>query len=131
MNKVLQNYGSIIWLLVGISVGSLIGIFYPNAVAVLKPVGDIFLNLLFVSVIPLLFFAISSSIANIEDSKTLGKTISVMTIVFIATIVIAAICTILGLWAFPVTAIQDSNALVDALPSNPEDSWGDRIVRFL
>src|SRR5690606_13708139 len=131
MNKVLQNYGSIIWLLVGITIGSLIGIFYPSAVDVLKPVGDIFLNLLFVSVIPLLFFAISSSIANIEDSKTLGKTISIMTIVFISTIVIAAVATIFGLWTFPVTALQDSNALTDALPSNPEDTWGDRIVRFL
>jgi len=131
MNKVLQNYGSIIWLLVGITIGSLIGIFYPQAVDLLKPIGDIFLNLLFVSVIPLLFFAISSSIANIEDSKTLGKTISIMTIVFITTIVIAAVCTIFGLWTFPVTALKDSNALTDALPSNPEDTWGDRIVRFL
>ncbi|GAA4132484.1 dicarboxylate/amino acid:cation symporter [Sphingobacterium kyonggiense] len=131
MNSILKNYGSIILLLLGITIGSLIGRFTPQYVDILKPVGDIFLNLLFVSVIPLLFFAISSSIANIEDSNKLGRTIIIMTIVFISTIIIAAVLTIAGLWAFPVTAIRDASAALDPLTGNANETWGDRIVRFL
>ncbi len=131
MNKVIKNYGSILLLLLGIILGSLIGIFFPSAVDILKPIGDIFLNLLFVSVIPLLFFAISSSIANIEDSNKLGKTIVIMCVVFVVTIVIAAVATIAGLWAFPVTAISDHSAVTESLSNQANETWGDRIVRFL
>ncbi|MGO1595556.1 MAG: dicarboxylate/amino acid:cation symporter [Sphingobacterium sp.] len=131
MDNILKNYGSILLLLLGISLGSLAGVFFPESVDILKPIGDIFLNLLFVSVIPLLFFAISSSIANIEDNKRLGRTIGIMTAVFIVTIVIAAIATIAGLWVFPVTATTDGSTLTEAFASNSEETWGDRIVRFL
>src|SRR5690606_27249869 len=55
----------------------------------------------------------------------------VMSAVFISTIAIAAILTIFGLWAFPVTAIKDSSAITEALNSNPEDTWGDKLVRFV
>ncbi|HAI80768.1 MAG TPA: sodium:proton antiporter, partial [Chryseobacterium sp.] len=61
MKDVLKNYSGIILLLTGITAGSFIGIFFPAAVIYLKPLGDIFLNLLFVSVVPLVFFAVSNS----------------------------------------------------------------------
>ncbi|MDR2282743.1 MAG: dicarboxylate/amino acid:cation symporter, partial [Sphingobacterium sp.] len=73
MQSILKNYSSIILLLIGISVGSLIGLFLPTVVPYIKPLGDIFLNLLFVAVIPLLFFAISSAVANIEGNNRLGR----------------------------------------------------------
>lgn len=131
MHRIIKNYGSILLLLFGILLGSLAGVFIPESVDILKPIGDIFLNLLFVSVIPLLFFAIASSLANIQDSKKLGKTIGVMTVVFIITIVLAAVATIGGLWLFPVTATSDGALLTDAFANTPDETWGDRIVRFL
>src|SRR5690606_41094657 len=66
MGKILENYGSLLLLLVGITLGSIVGLWLPSWVDYLKPLGDIFLNLLFVSIIPLLFFAITSTVANIE-----------------------------------------------------------------
>ena len=131
MNNLIKNYGSIILLLIGVTIGSVIGVYLPDLVDILKPIGDIFLNMLFVAVIPLLFFAISSSIANIQDSNKLGKTIGIMTTVFIVTIFIAAIATIAGLWVFPVTAQADASAILDPLTENATETWGDRIVRFL
>ncbi|TYR35955.1 dicarboxylate/amino acid:cation symporter [Sphingobacterium phlebotomi] len=131
MNKILTNYSSIILLLVGITCGSLIGLLLPDIVPVIKPLGDIFLHLLFVSVIPLLFFAIASSIANIGQHNKLGRILSVMIAVFVLTIIIAAILTIMVLWLFPVTASQDASTLSMALPDSPTISWGDRIVQFL
>ena len=66
MKDILKNYSGIILLLGGIAVGSLIGIFFPDVVNHLKPLGDIFLNLLFVSVVPLVYFAVANSIASVE-----------------------------------------------------------------
>lgn len=131
MNSILKSYSSILLLLLGITVGSLIGLFLPNLVTYIKPIGDIFLNLLFVAVIPLLFFAIASAIANIENNSKLGKILGAMTGVFIITIALAAVFTILGLWIYPVTAIHESSAVSEVISTNPEDTWGDKIVRFL
>ena len=131
MNKIITNYSSIILLLVGITIGSLIGLFLPELIPTIKPLGDIFLNLLFVSVIPLLFFAIASSIANIEHNSQLGRILSTMIGVFLVTIVIAALLTTIALWFFPVTAMKDTTALSEVLSEDPNDGWGDKIVRFL
>lgn len=131
MREILQNYKSIILLLIGITVGSLIGFFAPDLVTYIKPLGDIFLNMLFVAVIPLLFFAISSSVANIESNHQLGKILGTMGAVFVVTIIIAAVLTILGLMAFPVTAISDSSVISENISTNPDDTWGDKVVRFL
>ncbi len=131
MQSILKNYSSIILLLVGITIGSLIGLLLPDFVPYIKPLGDIFLNLLFVAVIPLLFFAISSAVANIEGNNRLGRILTTMSLVFIITIIVAAILTILGLWAFPVTAVSDGQGPDEALLNAASDSWGEKIVRFV
>ncbi|WDF69508.1 dicarboxylate/amino acid:cation symporter [Sphingobacterium oryzagri] len=130
MHKILENYGSILLLLVGITLGSIIGLWLPPWVDYLKPLGDIFLNLLFVSIIPLLFFAISSSVANIQGENKLGKIIGLMSIVFLLTIIIAAIMTIVALFFFPVNAGMAPSTNVEN-PMNDQSSWGDKLVSFL
>ena len=52
-----QQYGSLILILGGILVGALIGAFAPSVGTTIKPIGDIFLNLLFTIVVPLVFVA--------------------------------------------------------------------------
>lgn len=129
-NIFLQNYGSIILLIVGILVGSILGIYLPNIVPYIKPIGDIFLNLLFVAVIPLVFFAISSSVANIEGTNQLGKIIGAMTGVFLMGVLISACATIAVLYFFPLDApiVPTGSELLD---NNPDDTWSDKMVRFL
>lgn len=131
MLSIIKNYSSIILLLIGISIGSLIGAFLPDFVPYIKPLGDIFLNLLFVAVIPLLFFAISSAVANIEGDSRLGRILATMVLVFVSTIIIASVLTILGLWAFPVTAISDGQGVDETVLAATNDSWGNKIVRFV
>jgi len=131
MKAIIDSYSSIILLLIGIILGSLIGLYFPAAVPFIKPIGDIFLNLLFVAVIPLIFFSISSSIAKIEGDNKLGKILTGMSMVFVITIIIAAILTIVALYIFPVTAIEGGTATTDALESTNIESWGERIVRFV
>lgn len=129
-NIFLQNYGSIILLIVGILVGSILGIYLPNVVIYIKPIGDIFLNLLFVAVIPLVFFAISSSVANIEGTNQLGKIIGAMTGVFLMGVLISACATIAILYFFPLDApvVPTGSQLFE---NNPDDTWSDKMVRFL
>lgn len=131
MRTIIESYSSIILLLGGIVLGSLVGLFFPTVVPLIKPLGDIFLNLLFVAVIPLLLFSISSSIANIEGNNKLGHILRSMSVVFIVTLAIAAILTIVGLYLFPVTAIKDPTAITTVIPTGNDEPWGDRIVRFV
>ncbi|WP_226065623.1 dicarboxylate/amino acid:cation symporter [Kaistella polysaccharea] len=128
MKTILQNYSGIILLLGGIIIGSFIGIFSPDFVIYLKPLGDIFLNLLFVSVVPLVYFAVANSIASVEKEGKFGKIIFSMIFTFLLFIIIAALFTILVVYLFPTEALPSTSQ--DIIESNVDESWGDRIVSF-
>ncbi len=101
MKEFFKNYRAIILLLSGIIAGSIAGLIFGKQVEIIKPVGDIFLNLLFTAVIPLVFFAIASAIANLSTSNKLNKMMGVMAAVFLSTIIISASLTILAVKIFP------------------------------
>jgi len=63
--------------------------------------GDIFLNLLFTVIVPLVFFFISSAVAGMQNIRHLGKIMSAMIFVFVATGVIASIVMIIGVVYYP------------------------------
>ncbi|WP_449388174.1 dicarboxylate/amino acid:cation symporter [Chryseobacterium lineare] len=128
MKEVLKNYSGILLLLLGITVGSIIGIVAPQAVEYLKPVGDIFLNLLFVSVVPLVFFAVSNSIASLEQQSKFGKIIFTMALTFLFFILTAAVFTICAVYLFPVSGVSGSKEVIEEVAS--ADSWGNKIVSF-
>ena len=48
--------------------GALLGILMGERAAFLYPIGQMWLNLLFVLLVPLIFFSISSSIATVTDT---------------------------------------------------------------
>lgn len=129
MREILKSYSGIILLLGGIIIGSLIGIFFPHTVDYLKPIGDIFLNLLFVSVVPLVFFAVANSIAAVEQQSKFGRIIFSMIVTFLLFIIIAAIYTIILVYFFPTPAIaSDSKEIIE--DTGAQTRWGDRIVSF-
>jgi Na+/H+-dicarboxylate symporter len=99
----LKNYSEILWLLGGIFLGTLSGLILKEQVLVLKPVGDIFLNLLFTAVVPLVFFAISSSVASLGNTGGAGRLIWFTSMIFLLTVLMAALITIIATWQFPVT----------------------------
>ena len=112
MKEVLKNYSGILLLLVGITVGSIIGIVAPQIVEFIKPLGDIFLNLLFVSVVPLVFFAVSNSIASLEQESKFGKILLIMSFTFLFFILTAGVFTIGAVYLFPVSSISGSTELI-------------------
>ncbi len=129
VKQLFENYSRIILLLLGIVIGSCIGLYWPDAVPALKPIGDIFLNLLFVSVVPLVFFAVAHSIADVEKQGKFGRILFSMALTFLSFILIAACYTIVVVWLFPTQAIA-SQDLVDLGGSSENQNWGDRIVSF-
>lgn len=98
----LKNYSSILLLLGGILAGSILGLVFGKGVEVIKPLGDIFLNLLFTAIIPLVFFTIASSIASLEKTEKLGKLFGIVIGVFLGTVIISAILMIVAVLFFPV-----------------------------
>ena len=100
LKKIWKNYRFPIILLFSIMIGCIIGIIFKEDSVYLKPFGTIFINLLYVTVVPLVFFTISSSISSIKSLKKLGKIFRVMFIVFLITSMVASLFMLLGVKIF-------------------------------
>lgn len=103
MNKKIKNYIFPILLIVSMILGSIVGIFFPNFSENIKPLGDIFLNLMFTLVVPLVFTTIVSSISNMSSIKRLTKILRNTFIIFIITSFIASLIMLIFSLLFPVT----------------------------
>ncbi len=91
MKKFLSNYKSTIILLVAIIVGAIVGIIFQEKATILSPLGDLFLNLLLVIIVPLIFLTITTSIAKMKTPKRLGKIMISIIGVFLVTSIIAVL----------------------------------------
>ncbi|GIQ59353.1 sodium:proton antiporter [Flavobacterium collinsii] len=125
----LKSYSSILLLLGGILLGSILGLVFEEKVEVIKPLGDIFLNLLFTAIIPLIFFTIASSIASLERTEKLGKLFVIMVLVFLTTILISAIVMILAVYLFPI----HQNIIISKVPIEniQSGSIGEQIAQLV
>ena len=91
---VFRNYRLAIMLIVSIVAGGALGELAPAAAAAIKPLGDLFLNFIFMIVVPLVFFAVSSSISSARGSNVSRITWSMLA-VFLFTSLIAAVGSLL------------------------------------
>jgi Na+/H+-dicarboxylate symporter len=91
-------------LLSSIIIGSIIGLIFGEKASVIRPFGDLFLNLLFMVVVPLVFFSISSAVANMDSMRRFGKIMGSMLSIFIITGIIASLTMLIALFIFPVGA---------------------------
>ncbi len=113
--SIFQSYRSSLVLLASIFVGALLGLLLGPNVARVKPLGTIFLNLLFTSVVPLVFFSISSAVAGMSDLKKLRKILLWMLLLFVATGILSASLTVIAVKIYPpvvqnVTGLQMSES---------------------
>lgn len=97
----LRSYGFSILLVVSIIFGAALGLLYQKDAAAFKPLGDIFLNLLFTIIVPLVFFSISSTVASMTNFKRLGNILSVMILIFVLTGLIASAVMIAAVIFYP------------------------------
>lgn len=113
MKKFLSNYKSTIILLVAIIVGAVVGLIFKEKATVLKPLGDIFLNLLLVIIVPLIFLTITTSVAKMKEPKRLGKIVGTIILVFVITSVIAVLVGFLSTYFIKLVNPEDSAKIVE------------------
>ncbi|WP_239679679.1 dicarboxylate/amino acid:cation symporter, partial [Brachyspira hyodysenteriae] len=89
--NILKNYKFSFILIFGMIVGSIIGVVFGEKAVVLQPIADIFLNLLYCCVVPMIFVSLVYSIANMENTSKIGKVLFIMILIFIVTETLAAI----------------------------------------
>lgn len=105
MKKFLSNYKSTIILLVALIVGAIVGIIFQEKATVLQPLGDIFVNLLLVVIVPLIFLNITTAIAKMQNPKRFGKIMITIIVVFV---IMTLIATAVGLLSTAFTKLVDT-----------------------
>ena len=115
MKKFLSNYKSTIILLAAIIVGAIIGIIFQEKAAVLKPLGDLFLNLLLVIIVPLIFLTITTSITKMKTPKRLGKIMVTIIGTFVFTSIIAVFVGFASTYFVKLVNPEDGEKIKQAL----------------
>jgi Na+/H+-dicarboxylate symporter len=87
-------------LLSAVAAGALLGYLIGPKAGALKPFGDVFLNLLFTAVVPLIFFSLSSAIAASNNIRRLGRIAGLMLVVFFLTGIISSSLMVLAVKIF-------------------------------
>lgn len=124
--------------LIGMLLGIFVGHYYGEEAAVLKPFGDVFINMIKMVVIPLIFFSILNGVSNISDANTFGRMGAKALMVYTFTTVFAitsglTFATIfepgiglnidLGVYSSDTSSTKTiSSILMDIIPVNPIDS---------
>ncbi len=93
MKQVLKNYLSTILLLLGLVAGGILGALLGEKASVLQPVGTIFLNLIFVLVVPLVFLSVAQSMVVLRRNGMIGKVLGTSFGVFL---LMSVICGLLA-----------------------------------
>lgn len=91
MKGIWKNYKQTILLTLSLIIGTIVGLVFKEKTEVLKPFGDLFMNMMFVIIVPLIFLTITTSIAKIKQPKRLGKVIGSTFLIFLITSIIACI----------------------------------------
>ena len=102
LNKksIAKNYAFLGVMLAAMILGCIVGWFWPRA-SVLKPLGAVFINMMFCIVVPLVFASISSAVANMQSRRRAGKIMGVTVATFVVTGATAAVIMYVLMRIFP------------------------------
>ena len=131
MNKkeIWKSYRFPILLVLGILIGSGFGVIAGDKAAIVKPLGDIFLNLMFMIVVPMVFVSISSAVGSMVNMKRLGSILGSLLIVFVGTGAVAAVLVLTAVNIFPPAA--NTSITLSAAEIGEAQNVGDMIVGAL
>lgn len=120
MKKFLKNYKSVIILLAAIIIGAIVGIVFKERAAVLSPLGDIFLNFMFIIIVPLIFLSISTAIAKTKQPKRLGKIMITIIVLFVLTSIVAVFIGIAVTYPIKLVDTEDGQMIRKSLETQTE-----------
>ena len=121
MKNFLKTYKSVIILLAAIIIGAIVGIVFKEKAAVLSPLGDVFLNLMFVVIVPLIFLSISTSIAKMKQPKRLGKIMVTIVAMFVVTSLVAVIIGLAVAYPVKLVNAEDGEMIRSSLEEQSVD----------
>ncbi len=115
LNKksIAKNYAFLGVMLAAMILGCIVGWVFPavrdadgsvisgSGATVIKPLGTVFINMMFCIVVPLVFASISSAVANMQSRKRAGKIMGVTVATFVVTGAIAAVIMYVLMRIFP------------------------------
>lgn len=115
MKSFFMTYRQSIILLGAIILGAIVGVVWGEGASVLSPLGDVFLNLLLVIIVPLIFLTISTSISNMKQPKRLGKIIITIFGVFIFMSLVAVVVGFLSTYFVNLVEVEDGELIRSSL----------------
>ncbi|MBE6996512.1 MAG: dicarboxylate/amino acid:cation symporter [Ruminococcaceae bacterium] len=98
---VMKNYRFMFIMLACMIAGAAAGWFFPDFGHLIKPLGTVFINMMFCIVVPLVFASIASSVANTKSRKRAGKIMGTTIATFVITGAIAAVIMFILAKIFP------------------------------
>ncbi len=127
MKKLLKNLG--VWILIAMLAGIAAGILLGPSAASLKPLGDLFIQLIKMLVVPLVAISIISGAATLGDSKSAGR-IGLISIGYIMLTTLIAVLLAIGAGElFRPGAGLDAQQLA-GLIANPGDAGTAPVLSF-
>lgn len=111
MKNFIKNYKQTIILLSSIIIGAIIGLIFKEKAAVLSPLGDIFINMMFIIIIPLIFLTITTSISKMKSGKRLGKVLLTILGIFFVTSLVALLIGFLTTFKTNLVSPSDTEAI--------------------
>jgi Na+/H+-dicarboxylate symporter len=126
--SVARNYAFLAVMLGSMILGSIVGAFFPQVkegdevvkagATVLKPLGTLFINMMFCIVVPMVFASIAGSIATMRSRRRAGKIMGTTILTFVVTGAIAAAIMIVLMKIIPPVLVPWSN-LAEGVVDDP------------
>lgn len=129
MKKFLKNYKSYLILIGSIIIGTIAGLVFKEKTLIVSPLGDLFLNMLLVTVVPLIFLTLSTSIGRMKQPKRIGKILGTIILVFIFTSIVSVFVGLGTSKMFKLVDIKDTNSIKEVLTEDTKVEKED--VNFL
>ena len=121
MKKIIKNYKGTLILLGSVIIGAICGLIFKEKASIVKPLGDLFLNLLLVIIVPLIFFTITSSISKMNEKKRLSKILSSTIVIFLITSIIAVLFGFLTTYFVDLVNVNDTSAIKEIFDNTIEE----------
>lgn len=121
MKKIIKNYSSTLILLGSVIIGAICGLIFKEKAEIVKPLGDLFLNLLLVIIVPLIFFTITSSISKMTEKKRLSKILINTIIIFLLTSIIAVLFGFITTAKIDLVSPENTDAIKEVFDNTVEN----------
>jgi len=120
--NILKTYKETFILLASIILGAIIGLVFKEQATILTPLGNLFLNMLLIIIVPLIFLSITTSIYKMNKPKRIGKILITTFIIFILTSIIAALIGIIATYSVSLVNPQDNTLIKESLSLSQKEN---------